>query len=399
MTRRVVAEKKLSLVMPHRFALVLMSAMFLNANVDARDVEHKEQVPEFLNPAMFHVSVEDADPNAYLSICPKLCELADGSLLIAYHRTTRVDFSGQYNTWTRLSRDGGKTWTRPRLVREQLQAPGLLALISGQVLLNGCVVKDNRWSTTMRLFRSHDNGQNWSEQNPIWENSKGIRLQGGCASLVRLKSGSILCPVFGTDIIAADYGSATERMKAWCYYSNDDGKTWLEARGKVSLPNRGAMEPSVAELNDGRLVMTLRTQLGFVYVAQSKDHGQTWCEPWSSGLEAPEAPLVMAAFPDGKALLLVYCSGKYIPAHHHGGERTPLSAAISKDAGKTWRAVGNIAGGPHEFGATAVCFASNGKTIIGYDWHRVPWDRNVKTGGVRLAIINNEWFDRALTKP
>lgn len=381
--------------MPHRFAhSFLLVAMLLTAATHARDVEDEDQVPEFLNADMVHVSVENADPNAYLSICPKLCELPDGSLLIAYHRTTRVDFNGQYSTWTRLSHDGAKTWSQPRLVEQHLQAPGLLTLASRQILLNGCTVINNRWSTAMRLFCSLDGGQTWTEQKPIWENSKGIRLQGGCASLLRLKSGSIICPVFGNDMIAADYGAATEQMKAWCYYSDDESKTWHEARGKVSLPKRGAMEPSVAELNDGTLVMTLRTQLGFVYVARSEDHGQTWSEPWSSGLEAPEAPLVMTALPDGTTLLLVYCSGKYLPNHHHGGERTPLSAAISKDAGKTWRVVGNLAGGPHEFGATTICFTSTGKTIIGYDWHRVPWDRNLKTGGVRLAIVDKEWFDR-----
>src|SRR5438552_2913103 len=197
--------------MPYRIARpFLLVAMLLNAVANARDVEYADQVPEFLNPGMVHVSVENADPNAYLSICPNLCELADGSLLIAYHRTTRVDFSGQYSTWTRLSRDGAKTWSQPRLVDRHLQAPGLLTLASGQVLLNGCTVINNRWSTTMRLFNSLDGGQNWAEQKPIWENSQGIRLQGGCASLVRLKSGSIICPVFGTDLIAADYGAATE---------------------------------------------------------------------------------------------------------------------------------------------------------------------------------------------
>src|SRR5437868_1380385 len=137
----------------------------------------------------------------------------------------------------------------------------------------------------MRLFRSLDKGQNWVEQAPIWEKSQGIRLQGGCASLIRLESGRILCPVFGNDINAADYFAATEQLKAWCYHSDDNGKTWHEGSGKVSLPKRGAMEPSVAELTDGTLVMTLRSQLGFVYVSRSDDHGETWSEPWSSGLE------------------------------------------------------------------------------------------------------------------
>lgn len=212
-----------------------------------------------------------------------------------------------------MSGDGGKTWSEARLVDNHLQAPGLLALPSGELLLNGCTVIDDHWSTTMRFFRSSDGARNWTEQKPIWERSKGIRLQGGCASLIRLRSGRIVCPVFGNDIVASDYGQATEQLKAWCYYSDDDAKTWQEGKGKVFLPKRGAMEPSVAEMVNATLIMTLRTQLGFVYVTRSLDDGQTWNEPWSSGLEAPEAPLAMAAFPDRETLLLVYCSGKYTP--------------------------------------------------------------------------------------
>lgn len=349
---------------------------------------HAEDVPAYQNPEWKHRSVESAKPDEYLTICPNICELADGSLLIAYHRTTRVDFSGDYSTWTRVSRDGGGTWSEPRLVDAHLQAPGLLWLERDGLLLNGCTVMDEHWSTTMRLFRSLNNGTNWVEQKPIWERSKGIRLQGGCASLVRLKSGRLICPVFGTDIVAADYGAATEAMKAWCYLSGDSGKTWKEGKGKVSLPKRGAMEPSVAELADGTLVMTVRTQLGFVYVSKSSDHGQTWSEAWSSGLEAPEAPLTMAAFPDGKTLLLAYCSGKFDPNHHHSGERTPLSLAVSKDSGRSWRKLSDLVGGPHEFGATTICFTAAGDVIIGYDWHRIAWERNVKTGGLRLATAS-----------
>src|SRR5689334_9942489 len=60
--------------------------------------------PTFLNQALSHVSVEAAEPNDHLSICPNLCELSNGELLIAYHRTTQVDFTGHYSSWMRRSR-------------------------------------------------------------------------------------------------------------------------------------------------------------------------------------------------------------------------------------------------------------------------------------------------------
>ena len=230
----------------------LPGAIVLSLGVNALAAE-PDEVPAFLNPEMVHVSVESADPKGYLSICPNVCELAGETLLLAYHRTTRVDFSGEYSTWTRISRDGGKNWSGPRLVEKQLQAPGLLTLPSGEVLLNGCTVINDRWSTTMRLFHSTDSGQHWAEQHPIWEKSKGIRLQGGCASLIRLSSGRIVCPVFGTDIVAADYGAATEQMTAWCYYSDDEGKTWKWKRHLEKEPSGSYHYPTVIQTHDGTI--------------------------------------------------------------------------------------------------------------------------------------------------
>ncbi len=345
--------------------------------------------PEYQNPEMVHVSVEESAPEKYLSICPDVCELADGSLLAAYHRTGFVDWDGGYSTWTRVSRDGGHTWSEPRMIAEKIQAPGVVRLRSGDLLLNGCQMI-NEHSSTMQLFRSKDGGQTWVEQPPIWEKSRQFMLQGGNGSLVELKSGRILCPVFG-----GAGGSHSAGMQAWCYYSDDGGKLWRSGMGKtIALPDVGSEEPAVAELNGGTLVMSLRTSIGFVYLSRSDDHGDTWSKPWSSGLESPADTTALAAFPDGKRLLMIYCSGKFEPNHHHKGERTPLTAAVSDDVGKTWRKVDDIVGGPHEFGCCAICFTSAGKVVLGIDWERLPWERTIKTGGVRVTIADSSQFDR-----
>src|SRR3954464_12218991 len=114
--------------MQHRLAsrfFLLASLLLVSLAAPAAEQDEK---PTFLNPQMLHIAVENAEPNHYLSICPNVCELPIGRLLIAYHRTTQVDFSGHYSTWTRASGDGGKTWSEPRLVDKHMQAPGLLTL-------------------------------------------------------------------------------------------------------------------------------------------------------------------------------------------------------------------------------------------------------------------------------
>lgn len=84
--------------MQHCFASILFLLASLPAVVPAVRADDRDEIPSFLNPQMLHVAVENADANGYLSICPNVCELPDGRLLITYHRTTKVDFSGQYST-------------------------------------------------------------------------------------------------------------------------------------------------------------------------------------------------------------------------------------------------------------------------------------------------------------
>src|SRR5690348_7063041 len=122
----------------------LVALILIALGAQRASAAEPEEMPAYQNPQMRHVSVERADPSHYLTICPNLCELPDGRLLIAYHRTTRVDFSGEYSTWTRISRDGGETWGEPRLFDKHLQAPGLLLLPGGELLLNGCTVVNDR---------------------------------------------------------------------------------------------------------------------------------------------------------------------------------------------------------------------------------------------------------------
>jgi sialidase-1 len=350
--------------------------------------------PSYLDPTLRHAVVEHNAEGDCMAICPSIVEVAPGRFVVAYHRTSGVDFHGSYSVWVRFSDDAAETWGGARPVTDNIQAPGLLQLPDGSLLLNGCEHHGNSRgsrSTTMRLFRSRDEGRTWDEQAPVWAHSNGMYLQGGCGNLVRLRSGRILCPLHGA--AGDNYSSAFE---AWCYYSDDDGANWRESTNKVTAGKRGAMEPCVAQLRDGSLVMALRTQLGAIYLAESNDDGLTWSDARSSGVEAPEAPLAMSACSETDLLVLAYCGAPYEPDHHHSGDRTPLRVAVSRDRGKTWRQVGDIAGGEHEFGASgpnSICFTSGGRVIFAYNWIEIPWCRDRgRAGGTRIAVVPGKWL-------
>ncbi|MBI4602518.1 MAG: exo-alpha-sialidase, partial [Planctomycetes bacterium] len=175
-----------------------------------------------------------------------------------------------------------------------------------------------------------------------------------------LSSGRILAPVAWTeDCERADH------YVSLCWISDDGGGTWRRGRGQVDLPRRGAMEPEVLELKDGRLLMILRTQLGHIAASRSSDGGETWspAEPW--GVRSPESPATLRRIPGTGDILLLW-NDTYVPGAGHGGRRTPLAAAISKDEGRTWGPARTLEAAPDEgFAYASLAFAGD-RALMSY---------------------------------
>lgn len=146
--------------------------------------------------------------------------------------------------------------------------------------------------------------------------------------------------------------------------SDDDGHTWrpsfLETVGPhpVSWPDRGmrwenfVVEPTVIELNDGRLWMLLRTSTDHLYEAFSEDGGEHWTTPRPSRFYAHKTMPTLHRLADGRMLLLWTNSAILPEDHRHLSmdeqerlarsthaftNRDVLHAAISNDDGVTWR--------------------------------------------------------------
>lgn len=147
--------------------------------------------------------------------------------------------------------------------------------------------------------------------------------------------------------------------------SDDDGRTWDQtlldtvAPHKAVWPHKGvrwqnhAIEPTIVELNDGRLWMLMRTSLDYHYEAFSCDAGETWTAPKPSRFSATLTMPTLFRLNDGR-ILLFWCNTTPLPeVDHttqpelHDGERQghgedvftnrdACHAAISDDNGKTW---------------------------------------------------------------
>jgi sialidase-1 len=301
-----------------------------------------------------------------------IAELPGGRLMMVWHRYDAGPHRGRdcgvCHIAAAESTDEGATWSTPRkIVAPQgedlnVQAPALRRMPDGSLLLICLRTRDDFTQSAMALLRSTDHGRTFEPMGFVWPFQPGrYWLQGGASSLLRLSSGRLLVPCHG-----GSGGQWRQHNAARCCYSDDGGRTW-NVSNEVDLPKRGAMEASVAELPDGRLVMSLRTQLGSVYFARSVDRGATWTLDMPSALQASESSTCLRCIPGTSRLMLIWNDTPYDPNHHHFGLRTPLSIAVSDNTGYLWRRAGVLADAADtDFTNIGCDFLSDGRAAITY---------------------------------
>jgi hypothetical protein len=64
--------------------------------------------------------------------------------------------------------------------------------------------------------------------------------------------------------------------------------------------------------------------------------------------------------------VLFWNDAEYVPDHHHYGIRSPLSAALSTDAGASWTKIGDIDAGDNMLTNLGCTFLSSGVAVVTY---------------------------------
>lgn len=269
--------------------------------------------------------------------------LTDGTLL--YATTEFVGGAADAATArivARESRDGGRTWGDPRVLQENVGKQNVMSATLRRLKPNAIdgplglvyLVKNGPADLKAYLRVSDDEAKTFGK--PVcMTDQPGYHVMNNDRVAV-LSSGRLVCPVAWTDDV-----SKGGHFVCRCYFSDDGGKTWKKGTDTVDAPKRGAMEPEVIELTDGKLIMIVRTQLGHIATALSKDGGDHWGEPGQLPVKAPEAPATIRRIPATGDLLLVW-NNTFDPKAGHGGKRTPLAVAVSSDEGKTWAHVRDL---------------------------------------------------------
>lgn len=253
----------------------------------------------------------------------------------------------------RYSQDQGRTWSPARVVQENIGSQNVMSVtlrrlrphaVDGPIGLF-FLIKNGPADLKVILRVSHDEGKTFGDQITVTQ-QPGYHVMNNDRVSV-LSSGRLICPIAWCPDIAQPGGM---HFICQCFYSDDQGKTWAKSANEIDAPRRGAMEPEVLELKSGHLLMIIRTQLGKITTARSEDGGVHWKEGKPLPVQSPESPATIRRIPATGDLLLVWNNTTQ-------RQRTPLTAAISRDEGETWAFIRNLENDPKRaYAYTSVLF-------------------------------------------
>ncbi|MFN0051799.1 MAG: sialidase family protein [Planctomycetales bacterium] len=321
-------------------------------------------------------------------------ELADGRLLLVY-----MEFAGDGSDFAKTrfvaqeSADGGRTWGRHRAITAtaagdlNVYSPNLIRAKDGGILL--LFMRQHRpGSLTNHVWKSTDEGQTFA---PLAQFVPQRDFALCNATVKRLASGRLLLPA---NPPAPGKPAETGPYAAAMLWSDDDGLSWQVSESRIELPMRGAMEPHVEQTADGRVLMVMRNQLGRLYLSESTDDGATWGAAYASELVAPESCPELTRIPGTSDLLMIWNNSHDPKFRSHFGKRSPLTAAVSQDHGKTWRHVRDIETDPSRAFSNPGCrFTKGGQAILNY-WtcEYLPDWAMQDVIDIRVAVIDKAWF-------
>ena len=211
--------------------------------------------------------------------------------------------------------------------------------------------------------------ENPDDENPVWSEPQYISVGASLKKPIVTQNGEWLLPVSIwernhpiSEPLQNQHTELDAIRGARVYASTDLGATW-EYRGGVDFSDRRFNEHSIAELDDGRIMMYSRCKTA-IKKSYSSDGGRTW--------SAEEI-----AFPhvDGLAMIRTLPSGNLLLVKHGQSmteateSRSHLTAFVSRDNGETWEG-GLLLDGANYISYPDIAIGADGKIYVQYDQAR-----------------------------
>jgi len=194
------------------------------------------------------------------------------------------------------------------------------------------------------VISSRDNGKTWGEHRLIWKGYTGM-LTGA----IETRAGHIVVPFcyqgppsgYRYELLHAGCVISTNHGQQWNFAGNIDIDPQADEKSRVhgTGGDTGAREPTVVELNNGRIWMLINTITGHLWESFSHDGGLTWSKPGKTAIGCG-GPVYVTRLTSGR-LVMVWNDANWDPGQmlwrgwpcgfDHG------AIALSEDDGRSWR--------------------------------------------------------------
>lgn len=350
-----------------------------------------------LTAAALHAQVETAivkagDGAAYFrNAQPQIARLGDGRLLATFGATAKD--SGNGRIVGAISEDDGRTWLPPMMLIDDpkmFDGDANILVDGNTVFVYGTRtgIPNTITKTQTMVTRSTDNGTTWSTPKEIALTRQ--YMPGKTHNALRLADGTYLMGI-SWDLWPERGMRARTEGEMWLASGallSRDGFHWT-LHGNISTfqpkvtpgSTNGLCEPATVQLANGDLLMILRSGTSRHWESRSTDLGATWSEPKPSPLVGHNTP---------SAIVRVEGTGTIVAVWNHSPvNRFPLSAAASKDGGKTWstpRIIANSTGGL-QVSYPGLTQAKDGRLAAIYQAQREDGGRDI-----RCARFTLDWL-------
>ncbi|GAA5221514.1 hypothetical protein GCM10025777_21440 [Membranihabitans marinus] len=329
---------------------------------------------------VFNVTAQntDMDSNTVLDILsskdnPRNSEgsfvtLKDGRILFVYSRFMQsTSDHAPAQLMGRFSEDNGATWSmEDHLIVDRegdmnVMSVSLLRLYNGNIALF-YMRKNSMNDCTLYVRISTDEAKSWSEPKSIIEDQTGYFVTNN-DRVIQHSSGRILVPVSLHKTAQSIWSNSGELR---CYYSDDDGQTWIRGRAVPSPSEHITQEPGLIELQDSSLMMFIRASGGKMMRSFSKDMGYSWTLAEKTNVPAPIAPTSIKRLPQTGDLFMAWIHNGESGPGYFKTKRSPLTMAVSKDDGKTWQHIQNVEYSPEATYSYTAIHAVDDYVLLGY---------------------------------
>ena len=348
-------------------------------------------------------ATESTAPQTVLSLFPSennprnsegdFITLRDGRILFVYSRYTGDSTSDHAPAYLagRYSGDGGKTWTNEDeliLGNEggmNVMSVSLLRLQNGDIAL--FYLRKNSTEDCIPMMRiSCDEAKTWSDATPVITDKPGYFVLNN-DRVIQLETGRLMMAVA---LHNTPGGKWNNQADLFCYYSDDNGKTWISGKKVPNTTEIVTQEPGLIELCDGRVMMYIRASGGFQYLSYSSDRGETWSPVEPGNIPSPLSPATIEKIPGTNHWLLVWNNNDGSNPETKG-KRTPLTVAVSKDEGKTWEHIKNIHEDPAGwFCYIAIHFVNDEDILLGYCSGNLMQTKALAL--TEISLLNKSWL-------